>query len=157
MVCGLHQIDCTCVYVVYFEVFVAYFEVFVDWCMFTFLLKKAISWFVVILFTLWVEIVEYMCVYSLWYTGFSLCMLCCVKRICLCYGGKETFLKLSHPLLSLCSIDWGGMNLMWRICGMIVTGENKSQNLSQCHLFQHISYMDWPGTEPGPPFWVTDK
>jgi len=26
-----------------------------------------------------VEIVEYTCVYSLWYTGFSVCMLCCVK------------------------------------------------------------------------------
>jgi len=50
MVCGLHQIDGMFVYV-------AYFEVFVDWSMFTFVLKKIISWIVVILFTLWVEIV----------------------------------------------------------------------------------------------------
>jgi len=41
--------------------------------------KKIISGIVVVLFTLWVEIVEYTCVYSLWYTGFSVCMLCCVK------------------------------------------------------------------------------
>jgi len=51
------------------NVYVAYFDVFVDWCMFTFVPKKIIFKIIVVLFTLWVEIVEYTCVYSLWYTG----------------------------------------------------------------------------------------
>jgi hypothetical protein len=46
---------------------------------FTIVLKKIISWIAVVLFTLLVEIVEYTCVSSLLYTGYSVCMLCCVK------------------------------------------------------------------------------
>ena len=72
MVCRLQQINGVYVYV-------AYFEVFVHWWMFTSVSQRIISWFVVVFFTLWVEIVEYKCVYSLWHTGlsvshWSLCM-----------------------------------------------------------------------------------
>ena len=52
MVCRLHQIDGMFVYG-------AYFEVLVGWYMFTFVSKRIISWIVVVLFTLCVEIVEY--------------------------------------------------------------------------------------------------
>jgi len=41
--------------------------------MFTFVLDIIISLTAAVLFTLWVGIVEYTCVYSLWYIGFSLC------------------------------------------------------------------------------------
>jgi hypothetical protein len=37
---------------------------------------------------------------------------------------------------------------------MILTEENLSAQrkyLSQCHLVQHKSHMDWPGNESGPP------
>ena len=40
--------------------------------MFTFVSKRVISWIVVVLFILWVEIVEYKCVYSLWDTSYTL-------------------------------------------------------------------------------------
>jgi hypothetical protein len=72
MVCRLHQIDGIFVNV-------AYFEIFVDCCMFTFVSKTIISWIVAVLFTMWVDIVEYKCAYSLWDTG--LCVLCCVQSL----------------------------------------------------------------------------
>jgi len=56
-----------------------HFEVFVDWCMFTCVFKKLISSIGVVIHILWVETVEYMCASSSWYTGFSVCMSCCIK------------------------------------------------------------------------------
>jgi hypothetical protein len=31
--------------------------------------------------------------------------------------------------------------------------KNSEKNLSQCHSVHHKSHMDWPGREPGTPWW----
>jgi len=73
--------------------------------------------------------------------------------------GKKLFLKRIYHMLILRGVDWRWMNLMWRICGMIVTGENISAWTKPVPmpLFQHITYMGRPWTEPEPPVWVTGK
>jgi hypothetical protein len=33
--------------------------------------------------------------------------------------------------------------------------KNSNKNLTQYHFVHHKSYLNWPGREPGPPWWET--